>query len=333
MKNIDKDPMQLAIAVLNHNDGVPFVKEAIKLGLMGGLISPATGLIGSPLLNLLSIRHDRRDFVMMFERKSIMEPAIQSIVKQFKMDKPNHGVVFVLDTKFNLRRDCLIGANDWNNVHADHQLVFITFKHGRSKEVIEKLTQVSTAGATIFTGKGEHVAERQQMLGLSFSPQKDVVMSVVESQQVPDVFNAIEEAFYCSNTKGMSVFSLELNSFSQEKEVVEPLNMPKKSLLISVVSEELEEEYLKIMKKHRMNGGTSIKGHGSISPEMMERIFNITVNPQKRILFTVDDTNKVQEAYEDILQTRAMNEKHRGIFLTIPVKQAYGMYDKTQQHD
>lgn len=320
------NPVLMAIAILNHNDGAPFVKEAIKLGLAGGFISPAAGLIGSPLLNLLSIRHDRRDLVVMFEKEDVMMPALDTLVKRFKMDLPNHGVLFVMETCFKLRRDQYLVENDWNKTDSDYHLVFMSCKHGKSNDIIAKINQVSTAGATIFTGKGDHASERQQMMGMNFSPQKDMIISIVESDQVPDIFEAIESNYHCSQTKGMYVYSLEIQSFSQNKTNHLPVTRADKELLVSIVSEELEEDYLKIMKKHQMNGGTSLKGHGSVSPEMMERIFNITVNPQKKILLTVDSTEKVEAAYQDILNTESLIKKHQGVYLTIPLRCSYGMF-------
>ncbi|OFK61736.1 hypothetical protein HMPREF2811_02830 [Globicatella sp. HMSC072A10] len=327
-KKIKEDPVLLAIAVLNHNEGVRFVNEAIKLGLNGGVISPATGLIGSPLLNLLSIRHDRRDFVMIFERESVLIPALKSLVDTFKMHLPNHGIVFVLKTGFQLSRDFLLENNNWNETEADYQLMVLSFKHGRATEIVQKINQVSTAGATIFTGKGESVLERQQMMGLVFAPQKDVILSVVESEQVPDVFMVMENSYGCTQTKGMSVLSIDIHNFSRNRSLTPMKTDSEREILISIVSEELEEEYIKIMKKHRMNGGTSLKGHGSVSPEMMEKIFNITVNPQKKILFTIDTTKKIEAAYHDILLSPKMNEAHKGVYLTIPVHGVYGLYQE-----
>lgn len=327
-RTIKEDPVLLAIAVLNHHEGVRFVNEAIKLGLNGGIISPATGLIGSPILNLLSIRHDRRDFVMIFERESVLVPALKSLVKTFKMDLPNHGIVFVLKTGFQLSRDFALENNDWNDTDSDYQLMVMGFKHGRATEIVQKINQVSSAGATIFTGKGESLLERQQMMGLVFAPQKDIILSVVESDQVPEVFMVMENSYNCTQTKGMSVLSIDIHNFSRNRSLMPTKTDSEKEILISIVSEELEEEYIKIMKKHRMNGGTSLKGHGSVSPEMMEKIFNITVNPQKKILFTVDTTKKIEEAYQDILTSVKMNEAHKGVYLTIPVYDVYGLYQE-----
>lgn len=323
----DKEPILLAIAILNHNVGHQFVKEAMQLGLSGGLVTPANGLIGSPILNLLSIRHDKRDLVMLFEKESILLPNIKRLVEKFKMTLPNHGIVFIMDTRFKLRRDLPLENNDWNEVDSDYQLVFMSFKHGKASEVIEKIHQVSTAGATIFTGKGEHKIEQQQMMGLKFSPQKDVIMSVVESEQVPDVFTVMENNYVCSNTKGMYLYSLDIHSFSQNKTNQSLRTEAQRELLISIVSEELEEEYIKIMKHHHMNGGTSVKGYGSVAPERMERIFNITVNPQKKILLTIDTTKKIEAAYEEIINHPVMNEAHKGIYFTLPVREVYGLYE------
>lgn len=327
-----QDPILLAMAVLNHNDGRVFVKEAVKLGAKGGLVIPAKGLIGSALWNLLSIRQDRRDLVMLFERKSVLIPILDALGKKFKMDQPNHGVVFVLKTKFGLRRDQLIEENNWNDINSEFQLLYMTVKHGRANEVVQKLNELSSSGATIFTGKSESPIEMQQIMGMNFPAQKDIIMSSVRSEQVPDIFAGMEETFFCSQTKGMYLYSLDTHAFSQDEQHLAPATT-KREMLISIVSEELEEAYIKVMKQYKMHGGTSVKGRGSVNPEVMERIFNMTVNPQKKILLTVDTHEKIREVYQAILNSKALSEKHQGVFMILPVVKAYGLYQKDEQDE
>lgn len=331
MKTIEQhDPILLTIAILNHNDGSMLVKEAIKLGLSGGFITPAKGLISSAILNMLSIRHNRRDIVMMTERRSVMMPALEILTKRFKMDKPNHGILFTIEAPLSLNARCALEDNNWNLTQADYQLLLITFRHGLAKDVIGKLNQISTAGATIFTGKGEYLLERQQMLGLPFAPQKDVILTVVENEVVPRIFTEMETHFNCSQSKGMSIIGMDTYAFSQAMSIPNVATPNQQALLISIISEEtaLEEEYLRILKHYKMNGGSSLKGRGSMSPEVMQRIFNITINPQKKILLTIDSTEKVTQVYQEITASSILNEKHKGIYLIVPVEFSYGLYRK-----
>lgn len=326
MSNVHSDPVMMAVAILNHNDGGPFVKEGIKRGLRGGLISPAKGLIGSALLNLLSIRHDRRDLVILFERHSILKPVLEDLVKRFRLDLPNHGILFVMPTRYGLRSDFGLGDNAWDQDQTPHQLLLMTFKHGRVKEVLDRLHRISKAGATIFTGKGEHQVEKQQVMGLSFSPQKDVILSVVPSDDVEEIFSSMEESFYCSQTKGMYIYSLDVHDFSQADQINPMPVTTDQMLLMSIISEDLEEAYIEKLKQLKVHGGTSLKAYGSVSPEMMERVFNITVNPQKKIMMTVDSTEKILQAYQTLMDSNTMQAQHQGVYLTIPLTYTYGLY-------
>lgn len=326
--NIKKDPLLIAFAVLNDDMGQGFINEGIKQGLQGGLITPATGLIGSDILNLLSIRHRKRDVAIFFEKESILRPAVKSLVKKYNMNRPNHGIIFILEINFSMNREYALEDNHWNSVSNTHQLLFMTYKHGRNKEILDSFKTLGYTGGTFFTSKGDFVNERQKILGLNVSPQKDVMLSVVETDRLPNIYSGFEDHFHVTNTKGMKLLSMDVNSFSESVSPKTVNNTSELSMLISIVSNDLEEEYSHIMKKFNMNGGTSIRGFGSISPEKIEKIFNINVTPQKNILFTVDKTEKINQAYLNILENDKLMSEHVGVYFTLPLVEAYGLYNQ-----
>lgn len=318
------NPFLMAIAILNHGDGTPFVKDAIKYGLRGGFISPSKGLIKSALLNLLSIRHDKRDFVMVFERQNKLMPALDQLSQKWQMNLANHGVIFVFPVQFSLRNDSKLEDNDWQGYSSNYQLVVMSFKHGKVFDVLQHINAISDENATIFTGKGEYSQEMQKLLGITFAPQKDVVLSVVNSQKVKSIFDMMENTYACSQTKGMFVYSLNVMNYSHFNED----SHYQKSLLISIVDEELEEEYIHKMKQYELHGGTSLKAYGFVSKDMKEDVLDDNTQPQQKIIMTIDETDKVQHVYQKLVNSDKMNGKNNSIFFTIPILKTYGLYDE-----
>lgn len=316
----------MAIAILNHNEGSHFIKDAIKEGLKGGFATSAKGLIQSALLNLLSIRHDKRDCVILFEKKDVLLAALTKLSQKWQMHLPNHGVIFVFDTQFALRNDNAIVNNNWNSNVTPYQLVFMSFKHGKVFDVLQHINIIADEKATIFTGRGEHVQEKQQLLGMSFSPQKDAVLSVVQSQHIHNVFEVMENHYHCSQTKGMYVYSLNVLAYSNDARL-DAINTAKDEqlCLLSVVDEALEETYVNVMKKHQLHGGTSVKAHGFVTVQMKEAVLNQQYPPQQKLLLTVDTAERIQLAYE-ALKNDATMQQNNSTFMCIPVLQTYGLY-------
>lgn len=326
MGNRKEQDILVAIVIVNRGEGLQLVKEGVALGLDGGIVSHANGLNEFKLFKLFSPKYNQREFVLFYERAGILKSAIHQLIANFELNQERRGVVFILKTKFKLQRNYAINKNDWNDTEVDHQLILMSLKHGKATEIVDRITHVSTAGATIFTGRSEKVVDKQKMMGISIVPQKDMVMSIVKSDQVPDVFNAIDHQYAYVNSNGFFVFSFELNQFSQEHSIQPLQSQSVHQMIVAIVSEELESEYVHEMKLHQINGGTSLKGFGSVSPEVMERLFNVAVNPQKKILMSVDISEKINVFYQAILNNPKLNEKHKGVYFILSVQEVYGLY-------
>lgn len=325
---LNEDPVLLAVAILDDDKGNSFVKKAIEFGLSGGLVTPALGLIRSEILNLLSIRSRRKDAVILFERESNMIPALKQLSEHFQMDKPNHGIIFVLQVQHAITRFFDFTDNDFDKSQHPYQLLWLTFKHGRHLEILKTLNKMDQRGATFFTGRGEFVHERQQVLGMKLVPQKDTLLSVIPQNNIERIVHGLEEEFAIESTRGMKLVTLNVDAFSKAPNPTDiHLSESRRSMLVSIVSEDLQEEYIEVVKHLNMSGGTSINGYGALSQETIHKLFNISVSPQKKILLTVDYTDKINEAYQAIINDEILQTPHKGIYFTIPVYQAFGLYN------
>lgn len=331
MGNYKEDEILVAFIIVGKGIGNQVIKQGINLGLNGGLISSADGLNDSLFFNLFFNKRHQRDFILFYQRASVLELALQQLIEDFDLNEQNRGVIFILKTKFKLKNDYRLNNNDWNDTEVDHQLILMALKHGRAIEIVDRITHVSSAGATIFSGKNAGQLEKNSMLGFNVMPHKDIVLSIVRSDQVPDVFMVLDNQYQYTKTKHFFVFSFEINRFSQEQTSYLPVQHRPYQMLIAIVSEELEKDYIKIMKQCKINGGSSIKGYGSVSPEMVERLFNVTINPEKKILLSVDKYEKINQFYRGIYRDERMNEKHKGIYFTLPIYQAYGLFESDQK--
>lgn len=321
------DPLILAIAILEDGKGLPFVNHAIEYDLRGGFISPGSGLINSEILNLLSIRSQKKDVVVLFDRESIMLPAIEKLAQCYQMHLPNHGIMFYMEVKNAISRFYDYSENDFSKLDHLQQLIWLSFKHGMHKEMMNNIRESGLTGATFFTGRGEFISEKKSFLGLKVAPQRETMLSVVSKERIKDVFDHLENRYQIEKTKGLKLLSMAVDAFSQAADPlkIEPSNADF-SALFSIVNDDLKETYVDIMRELNMNGGTSISAFGTLSSEIIEQYFSIPMSPRKEIIFTIDKTNKINEAYRHLLDHPVMMAPHQGVYFTMPILGAKGLY-------
>ena len=318
----------VAIAILSNGQGQAFVNKAIQLGLKGGFITPAKGMIESKILNQFGIHDRKREVVIIPDERQTLLQKLPLLTKHFRMDQPNHGVIFLLHSNHDINQHHNLIDNDWKHLPVKHELIMTTFRHERRIEMTQKLKELGAHGGTLFTGRGQFNTEIQKMLGIQFVPQKDILLTVTPSEMVQNIFQSLDDYYHLTKTKGMRIHSFDVPLYSQDLETVQ-LNHTEQlsslSMLVSIISENLKDSYLKFIHQQGSFGGTALKAHGTLSESNNEKIFNMQINPQKLILFTVDHSPVIHQTFQKLILDENLNQDHQSIFFTIPVHQAYGI--------
>ena len=69
-----------------------------------------------------------------------------------------------------------------------HKLIVTIVNRGKSEKAVNTLHRAGATGATIILGHGAAV---QLMPGISVEPEKEIVLTLVEAEQVRQVFDSI----------------------------------------------------------------------------------------------------------------------------------------------
>jgi len=93
------------------------------------------------------------------------------------------------------------------------ELICCVINNGYSDLVMEAAKKKGAQGGTIFHGRGTGAADAEKFFGIKVSPEKEVVLIVVESEIKDEVISSIyDEAGL--DTKGQGIiFSLPLEDF------------------------------------------------------------------------------------------------------------------------
>ena len=98
------------------------------------------------------------------------------------------------------------------------ELICCVINNGFSDVVMEAAKKKGARGGTIFHGRGTGAADAEKFFGIKISPEKEIILIVVDSAQKDDIVSAIyEEAGLDTKGQGI-VFTLPVDDFVTSKE-------------------------------------------------------------------------------------------------------------------
>ena len=100
--------------------------------------------------------------------------------------------------------------------------------------------------------------------------------------------------------------------------------MPKLSLIVSIVRKGWGSTVLEASVKAGARGGTVLFGRGAGINER-EKIFGMSIEPEKEILLTIVSARQVDTILDAIVRAGELNDTGRGIAFVLPVEKVAGV--------
>jgi nitrogen regulatory protein PII len=100
--------------------------------------------------------------------------------------------------------------------------------------------------------------------------------------------------------------------------------MTNASLIVTIVRKGWGSTVLEASVKAGARGGTVLFGRGAGINEQ-EKIFGMSIEPEKEIVFTVVYETRVQTVLDAIVTAAELNDTGRGIAFVLPVQQVVGV--------
>ena len=94
--------------------------------------------------------------------------------------------------------------------------------------------------------------------------------------------------------------------------------------ILAVVNNGFSEEAMEAAKACGARGGTILHGRGTISKEA-EKIFNITIQPEKEIVMILVKSEMVDSVLKGLYNAIGTSTQAQGIVFAIPVDEAVGL--------
>ena len=96
------------------------------------------------------------------------------------------------------------------------------------------------------------------------------------------------------------------------------------SLIVSIVRKGWGSTVLDASVKAGARGGTVLFGRGAGIHEQ-EKIFGMSIEPEKEIVLTLADSAQVDRLLQEIVQAAQLNQTGRGIAFVVPVDRVAGV--------
>ena len=186
--------LELACIIVNFGLGSKVLQIAKQCGISGGTVFLGKGTVNNRILEFLALSDVRKEIVWMFSDTQTVIHVLHELDKEFKFDKPNHGIAFTTSVSN------VIGARKYNQEirkerrkggHHMYHTITVVVDKGKAEYVIEAATQAGSRGGTIINARGSGIHETSKLFSMNIEPEKEIVMILSEENKTQDIVNTI----------------------------------------------------------------------------------------------------------------------------------------------
>lgn len=76
----------------------------------------------------------------------------------------------------------------------NYDLIITIVNRGLAEEVVDATKSAGATGGTIIHGRGTGIHETAKLFGIPIEPEKDIVLTLIDSSKTDSVLNAVNEA-------------------------------------------------------------------------------------------------------------------------------------------
>jgi len=98
----------------------------------------------------------------------------------------------------------------------------------------------------------------------------------------------------------------------------------KNELIVVIVNSGFSDDVMEAARKANAKGGTIINGRGTARVEA-EKMFNITIQPEKEVILILVDEEIKHDVLHNIYRKVGLKTPGQGIAFTLPVLEAVGI--------
>lgn len=209
---------------------------------------------------------------------------------------------------------------------------------GQASAFLKYVKTIGISGGTIVKGEGTVTSGILNMLGLT-DRRKEVLLMVIPRELEKEAHEKISKKFELHKKDHGILFSMNIHgvigahgiccpvSARAEEKEAHPQgghNMSYQQIVV-IVERGSAEDVIDAAKTAGATGGTILHGRGSGVHETAS-IFNLTIEPEKELVFIVAQDDQVVGICESIDKAMQLDKPGNGILFTMDVNQVSGLY-------
>ncbi|WP_058485362.1 P-II family nitrogen regulator [Defluviitalea phaphyphila] len=205
---------ELIYVIVNYGMGSKILKKAKKHGVPGGTIFFGRGTVNNSLLNFLSLYDERKEIVLLGADYNTADHVITELNKEFKFEKPNHGIAFTISTCNIIGSRCYKRGEhkEERGVNKSmYQIIITIVNRGKAEEVIEAAKAVGSKGGTIVNARGSGVNEMTKLFNMDIEPEKEMVMILSKKDLTEKIVSSIRKELEIDKPGNGIIFVQDIN--------------------------------------------------------------------------------------------------------------------------
>jgi nitrogen regulatory protein PII len=144
-----------------------------------------------------------KEIVFTLTREEAAYSVMASIVEAVNLNKPGHGVAFILKVKdvAGICHTCMLPDDTDQHLGGiemetslQYDLIVTIVNKGDSQKVVDASLRAGAAGGTILFGRGSGIHEQAKLFGITIEPEKEIILTLIERTKTTDILITIIKA-------------------------------------------------------------------------------------------------------------------------------------------
>lgn len=205
----------MIVSIVPRYDGEKIAKAAVQSGATGGTVILGKGSAPNAVLQFLGIGETAKDIVLSITDSDNADSVKKSVIETAK-NLRHTGIAFTLDICRLTRSGAAqtTTSEDAMDETSGTKLICVIVNDGYAEDAMAAARSKGAKGGTIIKARGTANVNDAQFFGVHLSPEKEMLLIVVEEANYESVFNAIRE-MPCFENKGSGVaFAIPTSAFT-----------------------------------------------------------------------------------------------------------------------
>lgn len=220
------------------------------------------------------------------------------------------------------------------------KLLISIVNYGLARKAVKASKEAGAEGGTTVFGRGTGSRDITTFLGIPFEPEKEIIFTLITEDKVEEVLQAITSTARLDKPGYGIAFVLNISKVAGVSHLcnAEKERINNKSggaamadngeilydLIVTIVNRGEAEKVVQASRKAGAEGGTILCGRGTGIHEHA-KLFGITIEPEKEIVFTLIDRRKSEKVLEAIINESELNKPGKGIAFVLEVEKVAGI--------